>query len=249
MRRIHVPQVNGIYWGGILLASVFGTNLGDYYAHESGLGIIPGLLVLAFLTLPLFILERFDGSAHTLYYWLVIVIIRTGATNIADYLQFRVRVPQLRLCLVLAALIALFGYWQQRLSANLNQRPSLTSVGLPDSGPPYWLAMLGAGVFGTVLGDVCSHVFGQGTASIGLGVLLALSLTLWRHSWGAIVAIYWLTVAVARTTGTAIGDWLAESKDLNFGLAAATVMSGIAFAGLLLLSQRRQATATPSNPD
>jgi hypothetical protein len=47
---------------------------------------------------------------------------------------------------------------------------------------------------------------------------------------------------VARTDGTAIGDWLAESKALEFGLPLATVLSGIAFVGLLGLSQGRRST-------
>src|SRR5689334_1658969 len=117
MQKNHVPRIGAGYWGAILLASVFGTNLGDYYAHESGRGIVGGLVVLAALTVPVFVLERFDRRAHAVYYWLVIIIIRTGATNIADYLQFRVHIPQLPLSLALAALIAVFGYWQSRIGA------------------------------------------------------------------------------------------------------------------------------------
>lgn len=238
-----MPQVNAVYWGGILLASVFGTNLGDYYAHESGLDIVTGLLLLAILTVPLFVMERFDGRRHAFYYWLVIIIIRARATNIADYMQFRVRVPQLRLCLALVAMIALFGWWQQRVSNRRGVQADRASGGLPDSGVFFWLAMLGAGIFGTVLGDVRSHAYGQGLASIGLSIALAVALVVWRCAPGALVAVYWLTVAVARTTGTAIGDWLAESKMLDIGLAAATVISGIAMAVLLLSQSRRLNTA------
>ena len=45
MKLIHTPRVNARYWTAIALASVFGTNLGDFYAHESGLGIVKGLSV------------------------------------------------------------------------------------------------------------------------------------------------------------------------------------------------------------
>jgi uncharacterized membrane-anchored protein len=51
MKHTHTPRVDARYWTGITLASVFGTNLGDFYAHESGLGIVQGLAVLHCLRL------------------------------------------------------------------------------------------------------------------------------------------------------------------------------------------------------
>lgn len=234
MRGFHVPQVNANYWAAILLASVFGTNLGDYYAHHSGLGMVLGVILLALLTIPVFVLERFDIRAHTAYYWLVIIIIRTGATNIADFLQFREHIPQLPLCLALAASIVLFGFWQQRVSDARGVRAIRASVRMPEPGVAYWLAMLGAGIFGTVLGDVGSSAFGHVLASILFSVLLALSLLLWWRTRGAILAVYWATVATARTAGTAIGDCLARNELLDVGLPVATLISGLAFVALLM---------------
>jgi uncharacterized membrane-anchored protein len=49
MRPQHLPSINLRYWFGIALASVFGTNMGDYYAHTNGLGIGVGLALLAIL--------------------------------------------------------------------------------------------------------------------------------------------------------------------------------------------------------
>ena len=64
MKAFHVPRVNGRYWLAILLASVFGTNMGDLYAHESGLSIGLGLLLLTVLAALAFVCERRDGQAH-----------------------------------------------------------------------------------------------------------------------------------------------------------------------------------------
>jgi uncharacterized membrane-anchored protein len=94
-------------------------------------------------------------------------------------------------------------------------------------------------VFGTVLGDYSSSVLGQRIASVGLTAAFAVSLLMWRRTTVAVVAVYWVTVAVARTAGTAIGDWLAESKDLDIGLSLATVISGIAFVGVVISSRTR----------
>ena len=237
MKSIHNPRVDFRYWTAILLASVFGTNLGDFYAHESHLGIVKGLAVLAVVVALAFIAERFDSYRHQAYYWLVIILIRTGATNIADYLAYRVRVPELALTLGLAALIALFGWGTRPATRPQNGGEHA----LPGTNAWYWLAMLSAGVFGTVVGDICEHAVGDGLAALLLTALFALALAAMGKPAVRIVAIYWLIVTVARTAGTAIGDWLAESKALHIGLPLSTLLSGIAFVAVLVFWKSRTA--------
>ena len=168
MKRIHTPQVNARYWTAITLASVFGTNMGDLYAHESGLGIWKGLAVLALLTAFVFAAEHFEQRRHEAYYWLVIILIRTGATNIADYLAYRAHVPEIILTVSLIALLALFGWGTHRTA----HAATVPSHSLPQTNASYWFAMLSAGVFGTVLGDICEHRIGEGVSVVILTVLL-----------------------------------------------------------------------------
>lgn len=237
MKRIHVPGVNARYWVAITLASVVGTNLGDLYAHESGLGLLGGLCLLAALGAATFLVERRDDRVHEAYYWLAILIIRTGATNIADHLAFRVRIPPVTLAVGLVMLLAALVWRMRRVAARARTE---ASDGLPDTDAAYWAAMLTAGVLGTVLGDDFSRLVGQGTASISLGVLLGLVLLLTR---GAAVPLgaYWGTVAVARTAGTAVGDWLAENRLLSLGLPLSTMLTGFAFLAVLLWRGQRVA--------
>ncbi len=240
MQQIHVPKVDARYWTAITLASVFGTNLGDLYAHKSGLGIWKGLAVLAVLTAVAFVVERLDTVRHEVYYWLVIILIRTGATNLADYLMYRARVPEPYLPLGLLIVLALFAWGTHRARV---QTDSLYT--LPRTNAAYWMAMLSAGVFGTVAGDLCEEAIGQGRAAVVLFIVLLAVLLPLRQSAARMIAAYWLTVAVARTAGTAAGDWLAENKVIPIGLPYATLLSGIAFVAVLLagafLSQRRTA--------
>lgn len=236
MQVSHMPRVDGRYWLAITMASLFGTNLGDLYAHELHLGIYRGLAILAVLAAGVFLAERRGAGAGLLYYWLVIVIIRTGATNIADYLAYKVRVPDVLLCVGLAAIIAGFG------ALSLKGRDQASSM--PDTGAPYWIAMLGAGVFGTVLGDLCSHVVGEGLASLGLGALLLIVLAGWQAARDMRFWLYWLVVAVARTAGTAMGDWLAESKALAIGLPISTAITGVVFILCALRTRSQMAQDT-----
>jgi len=241
MKPFHTPLVHAPYWTAITLASIFGTNLGDFYAHESGLGIGKGLAVLALLAAAVFVVERLENLRHEAYYWLVIILIRTGATNIADYLAFRVRIPPLALTLGLIALLCLFGWGTHR--AYSKEGDSATA--LPKTGVAYWLAMLTAGVFGTAVGDICSHAVGELGATLGLSVLLLAVLFLGGGRQAQIMALYWTTVAVARTAGTAIGDLLAENKTLNIGLSLSTLLTGLSFVGVLVLwRSRRKETPT-----
>ncbi|GGR41036.1 hypothetical protein [Deinococcus ruber] len=237
MKRIHVPQVNVRYWLAITFASLFGTNLGDYYAHASGLSLQAGLGVLAAIVAVVFLLERRDARPHEVYYWLAILIIRTGATNIADFLNFRAGLPAQ---LVSGGLVVLLGLLATGMTLLAQRDTSERTRRLPKTGGLYWAAMLTAGVLGTVLGDDVSHALGQGVTAIALGLLLGGMLPLTR--WGlASIFAYWATVGVARTAGTAMGDWLAERQGLNLGLPVSMLITGGAFVLILMLWRPREA--------
>jgi uncharacterized membrane-anchored protein len=235
MQTRHVPTINARYWAGIALASVFGTNMGDLYAHDSGLGLLGGLPLLVLLFLAIYAAERFDRHSHDAYYWLCIIIMRTGATNIADYMAGRrgMGIDRITLSIGFGLLLAALAWWLGRV--NRPSEDTTASKNVPTTDPGYWVTMLTAGVFGTVLGDLWQHLFGEDVATISLVILLAVALLAYRKITFGTLAGYWLTIAVARTTGTAIGDWLAESPIPNLGLPLATVLTGAALAAVLIL--------------
>jgi len=139
------------------------------------------------------------------------------------------------LTLSLIALLCLFGFGTHRASRAAGE----SSRALPKTDAAYWLAMLTAGVFGTVMGDICEHAIGEGVASLGLTAVLLAVLLAGRGRAAQIIALYWTTVAVARTAGTAIGDWLAENKLVHIGLPVSTLLTGIAFVAVLVVWRSR----------
>ena len=241
MQIQHTPWTNARYWSAIAVASIFGTNLGDLYANDSGLGLLGGLPILAVVWAIVYFVEKRVQRPTEIFYWLCIIILRTGATNIADYVCGRrhMGVDRWAFSAGLAVAMAALAFWSsraERAATGANARKLL-----PDTDARYWTCMLLAGVLGTALGDAIQRALGQGEASLILAAALAVVLLLYNKGLLGWVYGYWITVAVARTTGTAIGDWLAENKTLNIGLTYATIASGIVFVAILVLWKHRRA--------
>ena len=239
MQVVHIPKVNSRYWSAITFASLFGTNMGDLYAHELKLGMFLGVTILGVLAAGVFLAERRDHVPRELYYWLVIIIIRTGATNIADY--FKHIIPWVAFGIILTALLAVFA-WASALG-DARREAEAEARGMPNTGVAYWCAMLSAGVFGTFIGDVCSKLIGKGYASISLGVLLLLALMVWRRDAAHRFWLYWVALAIARTAGTAMGDFLADTEALHIGLPLSTLITGSIFVLILVLWPRKGGAA------
>jgi uncharacterized membrane-anchored protein len=235
MQQIHLPTLGARYWAALCLASIFGANMGDFFARNLGLGHVAGL---PFLALPLAIViasERFDRSVHQVYYWTAIIIVRTGATNFADFACGDMKLPRALVIIGLtAALIAaLFASWQfaWRREAGNNKAPD--SVLRADAG--YWTSMFIAGALGTVIGDYCSHDLhlGDGGASLLLTPVLALLFVTARNGLLRSLPYYWLTIVAVRAAGTAVGDLVAGRNLL--GLPLSTLVTGVLFIALLAI--------------
>ncbi|MEH2247955.1 hypothetical protein [Nostoc sp.] len=93
--------------------------------------------------------------------------------------------------------------------------------------PSYWVCMMLAGVLGTLLGDFASfrlHLTPPGAAVV-VGALVAMTLTIGRRGQILAPSLYWITVALIRTAGTAAGDALAHALSLTWS----TLLTGLAF--------------------
>jgi uncharacterized membrane-anchored protein len=114
MQRIHLPMLGARYWAALCLASIFGANMGDFFARDVGLGHLAGLPFLALALAIVVVSERFDRSVHQVYYWTAIIIVRTGATNFADFACGDMKLPRPLVIIGLAAILALalFASWQ-----------------------------------------------------------------------------------------------------------------------------------------
>jgi uncharacterized membrane-anchored protein len=235
MQQYHVPLLGLRYWIALCLASVFGANMGDFFAHNLGLGHVGGLPFLAIALAVVFVLERFDRTAHEAFYWLAIVVVRTAATNLADFFSGDLRLPRPWVMAGLAVLLALSvaAAWQLSWRNAANKADAQSNLLRADYG--YWLAMLIAGTLGTVMGDFFSHDLhlGNAVASLVLSALLAPFLVLGARQLLWSLPLYWTTIVMVRAAGTTVGDLLAARNAL--GLALSTAATGLLFIGFLIL--------------
>jgi uncharacterized membrane-anchored protein len=177
---------------------------------------------------------------HQVYYWTAIIIVRTAATNVADFLCGDMKFPRTLVIVALAAVLiaALVASWQfvwRRLADKTD------SVLRADTG--YWTSMFIAGSLGTVIGDYCSHDLhlGDAGASLALVPILALLFVTARNGLLRSLWFYWVTVVTVRAAGTVVGDFVAGKNML--GLATSTLVTGVLFVALLALWRERPPAA------
>jgi uncharacterized membrane-anchored protein len=241
----HVPLLGPRYWIALCMASVFGANMGDFFASSLHLGHLRGVPILAAALLAIVLIERRDDAAHEAYYWSAIVVIRTAATNLADLAMADLKLPWLTVMAGLAVLLA--------ASAGSDQKTSdqnTSQARLPATTWSYWLCMLIAGTLGTVVGDFTSFQTGLGLAksSIVLSLILAAVFYLGR-GWLQVILFYWLIVVLVRAAGTAVGDFFA-SKAVGLGLPLSTALTGAVLVATLMLWKERSLrhSAAPTLP-
>src|ERR1700687_6045356 len=232
MQQIHLPTLGARYWAALCLASIFGANMGDYFARNLGLGHVAGLPYLALALAIVIVSERFDRSVHQIYYWTAIIIVRTGATNFADFACGDMKLPRTLVIAGLTALLlaAVFASWQL-----VWRRRSESNASVLRADEGYWISMFIAGTLGTVIGDYCSHDLhlGDAGASLLLVPILVLLFVIARNGLLRSLWFYWLTIVTVRAAGTAVGDLVASRNML--GLPLATFVTGMLFVVLLAM--------------
>ncbi len=200
------------FWCVMFLASAFGTNLGDFWVDGLALSrpvsfaslvIVCGLAIWG---------DRRLGLQTELCYWIAVVALRAAATNLADFLTHDLGLSYVLTTSALGAAGLLAGY---------KTRPSARCVGSPLIDGRYWIAMLLAGLFGTVGGDLTSHTMGLYAAAGSLTLVLILVLGIRSQLYPTAILAYWCTVLAERSAATPVGDALASRHALGLGLQRA----------------------------
>jgi uncharacterized membrane-anchored protein len=229
----NVPMLDLRYWIAILLASIMGTAFGDFISGDLKFGFAGGLLTLSAVIAAIFIAERCLKWHTVIWYWAAIEATRMAATNLGDFLSTTLRLGNGLVAAMLAVLLALFLFVTRRAPGS---NDGTRRKSLPETNPRYWAAILIASTLGTTLGDFVSGDLGLGLrlGSVVLGALLALVVTIELHGRTASEPRYWVAVAVARTSGTIMGDYMTSERGVNFGCAWGASLAFILLVGVLI---------------
>lgn len=117
----------------------------------------------------------------------------------------------------------------------------------------YWSVIIATTTLGTTTADWLTRdlkFFGSegpyyGATAVVLLAALVLVLAIWRWSTGSISisrittkkaeVFYWLAILISNTLGTALGDWVADTKDVGFAGGALLFGGALVVIGLLYL--------------
>lgn len=218
-----------LFWFSMLAASALGTNLGDLVAEVVGLGRVGSLLALSVISaLAIFVDARLGERAEA-GYWVAIVALRAAATNVGDILTHDAGLSYLSASVLLALATLAAGYFS-RINRAANSSPDIDAR--------YWGAMLIAGVFGTVCGDMIAHSIGLLLATVILVPLTVVAIIGRRQFAATSVLAYWVIVLAERCAGTVVGDGIDSRHGLALGLPIATIITCALLAIGLAMRQR-----------
>ena len=103
----------------------------------------------------------------------------------------------------------------------------------------YWATIVASTTFGTTLADFADRSLGIGYTGGSLLLLCCLlaTLGLWHWSEGTVSvntvstpkveAFYWATITFSQTLGTALGDWLADTRGFGYERGALVFTAGL----------------------
>lgn len=224
------PKVDARYWTAILIASMCGTNFGDFFPDELGLSAGASFAILALMFTAIVLVDGLLRRGSESCYWLAILTVRAAATIIADYTigQKHLGYGLVSAVLALALSALIFVYRRGGPRGSTGDLPPTTGI--------YWSTMLMAGALGTVIGDGVGHAFGPvqigvpvsaAMATVALAVVLGARAKLaWQSA-----ASYWTAVVAVRWWGTNVGDILKFLLSIGVSMTA----TGVALALVLLI--------------
>src|SRR5258708_15597777 len=204
----NVPRIDAGYWAAIVAASMCGTNAGDLAAGPLGLGHVRGIIPIAAVFLTIVWAEKVVNWTTVAFYWLAIIVLRTMATNIADFATHDMKLSYAVFVPLLSAFMGVM-IWADRFRTDTPpQRSAASFSALPNADWSYWIVMLTAGVLGTALGDWLADS-GPGVYWASLISLLLFVGAVWAaYQYGLSNAWYWIAIAACRTWGTDLADML-----------------------------------------
>jgi uncharacterized membrane-anchored protein len=169
-------------------------------------------------------------AAVTLGFWILKICATTLGETAGDLLSMTLKIGYA------ASSILLLTFFAVTLVAQLRAKSFHPFL--------YWAVIVSTSTAGTTMSDFIDRSLGIGYAAGAtiLATLLVLVLLTWRLTMGSIAVdhirdtrvetFYWIAILVSNTLGTALGDYLADSSGLGYGMSNLLISSAIALIAL-----------------
>jgi len=179
--------------------------------------------------------------ALTLSFWIMKIAATTLGETAGDLLAQTMKVGYLLSSLILIAIFMVALLAQLRAKSF---QPWL-----------YWTVILATSTAGTTMSDFMDRSLGLGylSGSLILMAMLVAILTFWRLTGRSLdvtkvsgfwpEVLYWMTILISNTLGTALGDYLADSSGLGFAGGALLIGGLIALVIILHFTTKISGTA------
>ena len=167
----------------------------------------------------------------TLYFWIIKILATTLGETGGDTVTMTLNWGYLAGTALFAVALVVFVIAQIRAKAF---HPSL-----------YWATIVASTTFGTTMADFADRSLGigyTGGSTLLLACLLA-ALGFWYWSQRTVSvtsvsapkteAFYWLTITFSQTLGTALGDWMADTRGLGYEGGAVIFAAGLVVLAVL----------------
>ncbi len=207
MRTRNLPTIEAGYWAAIVAASICGTNTGDLAAGPLGLGHVRGILPHAAIFLAIIWAEKMLDWTTVAFYWFAIIVLRTMATNIADFATHDLKLSYPIFVFLLIASMGVM-IWAERFRTDTAHQAAGSNACLPTTDWSYWVVMLAAGVLGTALGDWLADAGPEVYWASLIGMPFFVGAVWAAYQFGLSKAWYWIAISTCRTWGTDLGDML-----------------------------------------
>lgn len=239
MDERHVPPVSLRYWILFLIASVFGSHMGDVVMAASAGNLVPQILIFAGVLFLIFLAEHYDRWSSDAYYWCGVIVVQMMANRLADFAVLQLGINRLALVIGLAVLLVTTVIMSRSEETRLFSRLVLErspAAAKPMADLPHWLGLFVASILGAAVADVVAinFHFGSSYAALTIAAVVIVLLYLQRRTRPVRLHAFWLTTTLVRADGISIGDVLVKSASVQMGLALSALLSGVVIVVLLI---------------
>ena len=177
-------------------------------------------------------------------YWTTIIASTTAGTTMADFAtrSLGIGYPGGSILLLGLVLLSLF-VWHRALGT-----VSVSSLHEPKAELYYWMTITFSQTLGTALGDwIADGPLGYLGSAVIFGLLLALIALAYYRTAINHVELFWAAFILTRPLGAVVGDFLDKPMakgGLELSRVGASLVLGLAIAGLILTFRQRAATSS-----